>query len=227
MKLLCVDSSSSAGSIVLSEDSIILGEVNLDSARTHTARLLVGIQYLLTHAELNLSDIDVFGVTHGPGSFTGLRIGLTTIKGLAETFSKPTVAVTTFEAWSEKCPEWQGILVPLIDARRGEVYASVFERTGTGLQQRGRGFVDSPGTILSNLDEEEVLFLGDGALKYHDAIYSQNHPKWKIIETDRFLGRSLTKIVSSRANQRLWIPAMALQAYYVRQSDAEIKWNVG
>lgn len=225
MKLLCVDSSSSAGSIVLSEDSIILGEVNLDSARTHTARLLVGIQYLLTHAELTLSDIDVFGVIHGPGSFTGVRIGLTTIKGLAETFSKPTVAVTTFEAWVGKCPEWQGILVPLIDARRGEVYASVFERTGTGLQQRDLGFVDSPRTLLSNLDAEKVLFLGDGALKYREAIYSQNRPKWKIVETDRFLGRSLAKIVSSRASRRQWIPAVALQACYVRQSDAEIKWK--
>ena len=73
MKLLCLDTSGSAGSIVLSDDDTILGEINLDSACTHTARLLSGIRYLLSHSELTLDDIQAFGVICGPGSFTGVE----------------------------------------------------------------------------------------------------------------------------------------------------------
>ncbi len=225
MKLLCVDTSGSAGSIVLSEDARILGEVNLDSACTHTARLLSGIQYLLNHTDVSLNDIGAFGVVCGPGSFTGIRIGLTTVKGLAETLSRPTVAITAFEAWVERFPEWQGRLVPMIDARRGEVYASVFERKGSDLIQRDPGFVGSAEKLLTTLDGGAVLFLGEGARKYGELIQSHGCSQWRIANTDPFLGRSLVALVSSKANREDWTPASELRAYYLRKSDAEVKWN--
>ncbi len=225
MKLLCLDTSGSAGSIVLSENAGILGEVNLDSACTHTARLLSGIQYLLNHTDVALNDIRAFGVVCGPGSFTGIRIGLTTVKGLAETLSRPTVAVTAFEAWVARFPDWQGTLVPMIDARRGEVYASVFERNGSRLIQRGPEFVGGVEKLLATLDGEAVLFLGGGARKYGEIIQSQGCSQWRIAKTDPFLGRSLVAIVSSRANRGDWAPASELRAYYLRKSDAEIKWK--
>ena len=125
---------------------------------------------------MTLSDIQAFGVICGPGSFTGVRIGLTTVKGLAETQQRPTVAVTAFEAWVERFPEWRGVMVPMIDARRGEVYAAVFERGRTGLVQRDSGFVGAPRELLDALDEETVLFLGGGAQKYRDLIRSRAAP---------------------------------------------------
>ena len=225
VKLLCLDTSGSAGSIVLSEDCTILGEINLDSACTHTARLLSGIQYLLSHAEVTLNDIQAFGVVCGPGSFTGIRIGLTTVKGLAETLGKPTVAVTAFEAWVERFPEWQGVLVPMIDARRGEVYAAVFERRQSRLIQRDSGLVGAPGELLDTLDEETVLFLGGGAQKYRDLIRSRGRPRWRVAQTDPFLGRSLATLASSKAERGEWTAPPDLRAFYLRRSDAEVKWK--
>ncbi len=225
VKLLCLDTSGSAGSIVLSEDCTILGEINLDSACTHTARLLSGIQYLLSHAEVTLNDIQAFGVVCGPGSFTGIRIGLTTVKGLAETLGKPTVAVTAFEAWVERFPEWQGVLVPMIDARRGEVYAAVFERRQSHLIQRDSGLVGAPGELLDALDEETVLFLGGGAQKYRDLIRSRGRPRWRVAQTDPFLGRSLATLASAKADRGEWTAPPDLRAFYLRRSDAEVKWK--
>ena len=225
MKLLCLDTSGSAGSIVLSDDDTILGEINLDSACTHTARLLSGIQYLLSHSELTLGDIQAFGVIRGPGSFTGVRIGLTTVKGLAETQERPTVAVTAFEAWVERFPEWQGVMVPMIDARRGEVYAAVFERGRTGLVQRDPGFVGAPEELLDGLDEETVLFLGGGAQKYRDLIRSKDYPRWRVAQTDPFLGRALAALASSKADRGEWTAPPDLRAFYLRRPDAEVNWK--
>lgn len=225
MKLLCLDTSGSAGSIVLSEDDTILGEINLDSARTHTARLLSGIQYVLSHSELTLDDIQAFGVICGPGSFTGVRIGLTTVKGLAETLDKPAVTVTAFEAWVERFPEWRGVMVPMIDARRGEVYAAVFERGRNGLVQRDSGFVGAPGELLDALDEETVLFLGGGAQKYRDLVRSRDRPRWRVAQTDPFLGRALAALASSKADRGEWTAPPDLRAFYLRRPDAEVNWK--
>lgn len=225
MKLLCLDTSGNAGSIVLLDNDNILGEINLDSGSTHTARLLSGIHYLLDHAEISLNDIQAFGVISGPGSFTGVRIGLTTVKGLAETLNKPTVAVTTFEAWVERFPQWQGVMVPMIDARRGEVYAAVFERRQSDLIQRDLGFVGTPGELLGALDEEIVLFLGGGAQKYRDLICSPARPRWRVVQTDPFLGRALAALVYSKAARGEWTAAPDLHAFYLRKPDAEVKWK--
>src|SRR2546426_7559948 len=104
LKILSLDTSSSAGSILLAEDERVLGEINLDSPETHSVRLLSGVDYLLKSLGFRLADVDAFAVISGPGSFTGIRIGLTTIKGLADSTSKPTIPITAFEAWVEKFP---------------------------------------------------------------------------------------------------------------------------
>ena len=125
MKMLSLDTSSNAGSIVLSEDETILGEININSTQTHTVRLLMGVDTLLKSTGCRLDDLDALATICGPGSFTGIRIGLTTVKGLADTLSKPIVSMTAFEAWVEKFPNNEGVVVPLVDARRGEVYAAI------------------------------------------------------------------------------------------------------
>ena len=225
MKVLCVDTSSSAGSVVLTEDSKILGEVNLDSSLTHTSRLLTSIQHILNHVGLTLNSIDAFSVICGPGSFTGVRIGLATVKALAEVLSKPILAVTTFEARAEKAPRWQGALVPLIDARRNEVYARVFERNGNCLIQRKPDWVGKPEKFLQTLDSKSILFLGDGAEKYDELIRAEGPSSWEIAKTDFYLGRSLVSIVNSKEYSQIWSQPEEIFPYFLRKSDAELKWS--
>jgi len=225
MKVLCVDTSSTAGSVVLAEDSKILGEVNLNSSLTHTSRLLTSIQHILNHVGLTLNSIDGFSVICGPGSFTGVRIGLATVKGLAEILSKPILAVTTFEAWAQKAFKWRGTVVPLIDARRNEVYARVFERNDNCLIQRKPDWVGSPEKFLQTLDSKSILFLGDGAEKYDELIRSEGLSSWEIAETDLYLGRSLVSIVNSKEYSQKWSQPEEIFPYYLRKSDAEMKWS--
>ena len=225
MKILSIDTSTSAGSIVLAEDERILGEISIDSAETHSVRLLNGIDYLLKSLGLHLSDMDAFAVISGPGSFTGVRIGLTTIKGLAETMSKPTIPLTAFEAWAEKFPLELGVIIPLIDARRGEVYATVFERTDGKLHVLSDGIVDKPSQIFGMLNHNEILFIGDGAIRYHEVISGCRRPRWGVATSDAFLGRSMARLAYQKGIKNEFTSALDLKAYYLRKSDAELYWK--
>jgi len=225
LRFLSIDTSTSAGSILLSQDERILAEVNVDSTQTHSARLLPGIDYLLKSTGLELKDLDVFAVINGPGSFTGLRIGLSVVKALAESIGKPIIPVTAFEAWAEKLHKHQGIIVPFLDARRGEVYACVFERSAHSLTETMPGTVNKPDQILSRIAAEEALFAGDGAIQYSPLIQTSLHPCWRVAQSDSFLGRPLARLAYHRARKKQVQSAADLQAFYIRKSDAELNWQ--
>ena len=225
MNVLCIDTSSSAGSIVLVCGKGVRGELYVDSPQTHSARLLPGIDTVLRSVNLTISDVDGFGVISGPGSFTGIRIGLTTVKGLADSLGKPVFPVTSFEAWVEKHHNLQGILVPLIPARRGEVYACVYERQGSGLKVLSEGIVGEVASVISQISEAEVSFVGCGASQYREIIEGRGRRLWKIFVSDFFLGQPLAQIVYQRAARNEFCSAQDLVAFYLRQSDAEIHWK--
>ena len=223
MRILSVDTSTAACSVVLSEDGKLKGEINTESEETHSVRLLPGIDTLLRSCGCNIKNIDAFAVVCGPGSFTGVRIGLTTIKGLAESLSKPTVQVTAFEAWVEKFPRQQGILVPVIDARRGEVYSAVFSRNGEVTELLSPGTVEKVPELLASITHAQACFVGGGAAAYRDLIVAR--PGWQVLAGDLFLGRAVSRIAFRRAEEKTFLTAGELQAYYLRKPDAELKWK--
>jgi tRNA threonylcarbamoyladenosine biosynthesis protein TsaB len=225
MKILCIDTSSSAGSVVLVGEEGVLGELYVDSAQTHSARLLSGIDEVLKGANQTISNVDGFAVISGPGSFTGIRIGLTTVKGLADSMRKPVVPITSFEAWAEKHHDLQGILVPLIPARRGEVYACVFERRGTELRALSDGIAGEVASVIAQISEVEVSFIGYGANQYREIIEGTGRGQWKVLVTDLFLGQPMARIAYRRATRKESCSAQDLIAFYLRQSDAEIHWK--
>ena len=161
----------------------------------------------------------------GPGSFTGIRIGLTTVKGLADSLRKPVLPITSFEAWVEKQDDLQGILIPLIPARRGEVYACVYERRGSELRVLSDGMVGEVASVISQISEAEVSFIGYGANQYREIIEGSGRGKWRIFVTDLFLGQPMARIAYRRATRKEFGSAQDLVAFYLRQSDAEIHWK--
>ena len=225
LRVLSIDTSTSAGSILLSQDERVLGEVNIDSNQTHSSRLLSGIDYLLKSTGVELKDLDGLAVINGPGSFTGLRIGLSVVKALAESSGKPVIPVTAFDAWAEKLHEHQGNIIPFLDARRGEVYACGFQRCGRSLIETIPATVDKPDRVLARIAVEEAWFAGEGALQYCSLIHESSHPRWKVVETDWFLGRPLARLAFRRAQQQQFTSARDLQAFYIRKSDAELNWK--
>ena len=115
--------------------------------------------------------------------------------------------------------------MPLIDARRGEVYAMVLERTGGDLKRLSEGMVDKPSQVLGQLNHEEILFIGDGSTKYRDLVAEVNQPRWSIATSEGFLGRSTARLAYRKWARGEFTSALDLKAYYLRKSDAELYWK--
>lgn len=127
MKLLALDSSAISASVCLLEDGVILGESFVNIRQTHSQTLMVMTEQLLQCTGTALADVDVFAVSAGPGSFTGVRIGVACIKGMAMAEGKPCAGVSTLEAMAENCRNLNGIVCAVMDARCQQVYNALFQ----------------------------------------------------------------------------------------------------
>ena len=165
MLTLAFESSAKAASVALVRDGSLISQYSQCSGLTHSRTLLPMAEDLLKNAELTLQDVDLFAVAHGPGSFTGIRIGVSTVKGLAWATDKPCVGVSTLEAMAWHGLAAGGFVCPVMDARRSQVYNALFEiRDGAPVRLTG----DRP-ISLQELAEEvrglqaPVFLVGDGA----------------------------------------------------------------
>ena len=165
MLMLAFESSAKPASVALFQDDALLGISTQITALTHSRTLLPMAEDLLKNAELTMRDIDVFAVAHGPGSFTGIRIGISTVKGLAWASGKPCVGVSTLEAMAWNGSSREGLLCPVMDARRDQVYNALFEVRG-GRPER---LTEDRPVSLADLAEEirgtgrTPFLIGDGA----------------------------------------------------------------
>lgn len=171
MKILALESSAVACSACLTEDDFLIAQSYENSGMTHSVTLLPMAEELLKRANLSEKDIDVFAVAAGPGSFTGVRIGVSTCKGLAWALDKPCAKVSTLEAMAWGTVALPGILCPVMDARREQVYNALFSFDGERLTQL------TPDRAIS-LEELELelrkggryILVGDGAQLCYDRL---------------------------------------------------------
>lgn len=167
--LLTLDTSTPAGSVALSRGETLLAEIFLNLRSTHTDRLLLTVRQLLADTGCALEELDGFGVVLGPGSFTGLRVGVATVKGLALAMAKPVFGVSSLAALAVQVPCAHLPLCALLDARKKEVYAGLFERSGALPVALGGERVLSPERLCDQL-RGEVLFVGDGSVAYRSLL---------------------------------------------------------
>ncbi|MCE5219876.1 MAG: tRNA (adenosine(37)-N6)-threonylcarbamoyltransferase complex dimerization subunit type 1 TsaB [Clostridium sp.] len=189
MIVLAVDSSSKVATVALMKDEKLLGEITLNDKKEHSVILMNIIQDLLRDNNLSVDDIDGYVVSKGPGSFTGLRIGMATIKGLSFGSSKPYVSVSSLDALALSASNFDGIICPIMDALRNSVYTSLYKGHST-FSSRGNESESAdvkhelPITLEKLLDysaldidelieiitakKEKVIFIGDGVDKYKD-----------------------------------------------------------
>lgn len=172
MKNLGIDSSGLVASVAVVEDDNLLAEYTVNYKKTHSQTLLPMLDEIVKMTELDLATIDVIAVAAGPGSFTGLRIGSATAKGLGLALQKPLVAVPTVEALAYNLWGTDKIICPLMDARRSQVYTGIYEFAGQELQVI-EGQMAVPVTeIVEKLNalKREVIFLGDGVPVYKEVL---------------------------------------------------------
>lgn len=164
MKILALDSTARVASVALCEDGNLLGEYTINNGNTHSETLLPMVESILGFFSLTVDDLDALAVSEGPGSFTGVRIGVATIKGLAFDSQKPCVGVSTLEALAHNPAVQNGLICPVMNARRNQVYTALFRATDGVLER----LMPDSAIAIKELDEilasydEPVILCGDG-----------------------------------------------------------------
>ena len=130
MKILAIDTSSAVASAAILEDGKLIAEYILNNKKTHSQKIMPMIDEIIKDSDLTINDIDVFAAAYGPGSFTGLRIGVATAKALAHAVNKPLVEVSTLEGIAYNAVYSDLLLCPIMDARRNQVYNAVYKSEG-------------------------------------------------------------------------------------------------
>ncbi|MCT4619751.1 MAG: tRNA (adenosine(37)-N6)-threonylcarbamoyltransferase complex dimerization subunit type 1 TsaB [Marinisporobacter sp.] len=164
MKILALDTSSIVATVAVMDDDQLIGEYIINHKRTHSQKLMPMIEELLKSCELAIKDMDIIAVAKGPGSFTGLRIGVATAKGLAHAVDIPVVGISTLDALAFNMPFSEGIICPILDARRSQVYTAVYKWDDETLNNIEEPIAISIEELVEKLLKrpEKVVFLGDG-----------------------------------------------------------------
>ncbi len=165
MIILALDSTAVSGSVAICRDEELLCEFTLNTGNTHSETLLPMVESALKMCGLTVFDVDLFACDEGPGSFTGVRIGAATVKGLAFNSGKPCIGVSTLEALAQNLVGFEGIACPVMNARRGQVYNALFEVTNKEIKR----LCEDRALAITDLEEElskygklPVYLSGDG-----------------------------------------------------------------
>ncbi len=225
MKILAIETSTMLGGVaVMDETAGLIIETRLNVKTAHSERLMTEVDHALKQAGLAIPDIDVFGVAIGPGSFTGLRIGLSTVKGFSYATGKPVVSVPSLEAFAWNFPYSKYPVCTMFDARKNEVYAAIFQWRDAGFERMMEEVSVRPADLVRSL-EGKVIFAGEGALIYRETIAG--------IAGENALFPSPHSMVPSPANVAylglrkasggVFSEPVSLVPCYIRKSEAEIK----
>jgi len=174
-RILLIETSTSVLSVALAVDGTVVAERICREPRMQASLTAPLVKEVLDEAGLKAPDCDAIAVSSGPGSYTGLRVGVSTAKGLAFGAGKPLIAVGTLDILVDGCPESDrpSFIVPMIDARRMEVYTAVYSAEGERLTEI-ESHIIGPDSFAPYLEKGKVLFVGDGALKGKDVITHPN-----------------------------------------------------
>jgi tRNA threonylcarbamoyladenosine biosynthesis protein TsaB len=193
----------------------VLGEIRLACSVQHSERLFRSVEYLFDYVPFTLADIDLFVAARGPGSFTGLRLGLAAMEGFAAAHGKPGAGVSTLEAlaWKSGPSGVEGrVIAPVIDARRGEVYGGLYRREGDVLTEMQPAVVMKPEDWFGSLPATAIVFCGDGALRYREFM---TRDTWSLHEMDLYLAAAAARLAESPARG-------PLAPLYIRRTEAEV-----
>ena len=229
MKILGLDTSGLVAGAAVVEDQVLLAEYATNYKKTHSQTLLPMLDELRNMIELDLDTLDAVAVASGPGSFTGLRIGSATAKGLGLALKKPLVEVPTLEGLAWNLWGASGLVCPLMDARRGQVYAAAYEYVPEKEALRLRTVISPAAVELTELLEQlnglkrEVIFLGDGVPVYLDLIREKARVPYRLAPAacNRQRAASIASLGAVYFAEGRTVSARDHKPVYLRKSQAE------
>ena len=219
MLTLALDTTAGFGSIALVRSSEVIAEVLIHAPEGFSGILFGEIDTLLAREGVALRDIDLFAAASGPGSFTGVRIGLAAIKGLAETLGKPAIPISNLEALSRFGTS--DLRATVIDARRGEVFAALYSAQGPVIPEQVVGFP----RFLELLGDSDFEWISADLAPFLPALTGTRFESMPVTTAPRALAAVIAEIAAERmAHGETGDPAV-IEANYVRRSDAELLWR--
>lgn len=229
MKILSLDTSSIVASVAIGDETKLMAEYSVNHEKTHSQKLLPIIHEVLKNCDMRPRDIDVFGVSLGPGSFTGLRIGITTVKVMAQALNKPVVGVSTLEGLAYNIPFYDGLICPIIDAQGESVYSALFKWESGKLHEIKEQEVLEMDELLKQVKtlNQKVIFLGDGVERFKPIISEELFNLCQFPTSTFMLPRasSILEIVRSKAERGLLQTFQEILPIYMRKSQAERQYE--
>ena len=228
VKILAIDTATTSCSVAILDAGTLCAEITMRKGQTHSKHLMATIDSALKMANFSMNELDGFAVTIGPGSFTGLRIGISTIKGLALAVGKPVVGIATLETLAWQCADHAHLICPLLDARKAEVYAAAFRYREDRLIMQTDACVAKPEEFVRKI-KESCIFVGSGARLYRREIENLLGDSAHFVPQGQNMIRasSVAFLGQNRLRANDTDSIADLTPFYVRKSDAELNAAAG
>lgn len=225
MKILALDASGIVASVAIASEEEIIAEYTIKHKKTHSQTLLPMIDRVLQFAEVDLNDIEYIAVTEGPGSFTGLRIGAATAKGITQALNIPIVNVPTLEALAYNVVDTDKLICPIIDARRGNVFAAVYSRSNEGLEvvrEQEALPIEELIQYINSLGKN-IIFAGDGINVHKDYIKNNIRIDYSLapVYIREQKASSVAGVAFDYIKQNKYVQSKDFKPVYLRKSQAE------
>lgn len=231
MKILAIDTSGQNCSVAIIDEEKVICDFNLSIGTTHSETLLPMIDEVCKTSRIDLSEVDVLACGIGPGSFTGLRIGLATIKGFALAQNKNVIGVPTLDALAYNIANFDGIICSVLDARNNNVYAGIYKYENDKVFLQGDYITENLDTLIDILKakNEKVIFVGDGAISFKEKFIQSLNEKalFAPLHLNNQLSSSVAKVALDRALVNDFDDADTLNPMYLKKSQAERTFEEG
>jgi tRNA threonylcarbamoyladenosine biosynthesis protein TsaB len=226
MKILALDTATDSCSVAATDDMALSAELTIQKNQTHSKHLMELIHSVLEIAGFGVADLDGLAVTIGPGSFTGLRIGISTIKGLAHALDKPVVGISTLKALAWQCGQTSYLIYPLLDARKDEVYGATYRFNADQLIQKTSARAMIPEAVVEDI-KSPCLFIGTGARLYRQSIIAAAGSLAHFVPDGQNVIRasSVAFLSMPRFEANDTDGVAGLVPNYIRKSDAELNFG--
>ncbi len=225
MYILLIDSTTEVFSVSLAKEDRLLGESFFELPRGHLVHLIPSLSVLLKTSKICISDISLIGVTNGPGSFTGVRLGLMTAKTIGQLCDIPIVPVNTLDVMAMNCLYCEGTICAMLDARKGEIFSALYRREGTTLRKVTSYRVHNPEGLVEDLKRYDSPLIATGnALARYGGLLEETMKEEVIAMSPSYWyprGNSLLHTVLDALHSSNGIRYHEVQAFYMRNSEAE------
>lgn len=226
MRIIALETATMTGSIAVVDEERVISEISLNINATYSEKLMIAIEQLLALSGLTIDDMDGIAVSIGPGSFTGLRIGLSAAKGLSYASGKPLIAIPTIDALALNMPFSNRLVCPILDARKGEVYTALYRPNGQFSQKLTDDMVVIPSKLIEMI-KEETVFLGEGVYAY-GALFKEQltglyHEAPVPLRTPK--ASNVAMLAMERLKKGEADDPFSLVPRYIRKSEAEVRFK--